>query len=194
MRNLTESVSPDQHSIWTALRYFWSKDRVDAWYNAIFSSGTEVVYNLMCFAPHVHRYHEKAFFALEPKEISEDKKRLKVKFFWMPRYSYSAKVDILRTPSIPEDSDGRIRRVGLWNVLTDEKIRSGDEICLETDDPVRLPLPDWNLLQMQWTLHRVAALSGAAESRDDFDEGDDDWDLPLGNEEDLEDLEEEWSE
>jgi hypothetical protein len=71
-------------------------------------------------------------------------------------------------------------------------IRSGDEIYLETNDPEGLPLPDWRILDMQWILHRVTALSAAAEPRDDFNkEGDDDWDMALGSEEDLEG-EDEW--
>jgi hypothetical protein len=101
------------------LLHFWSQDRVDAWYQAIFSSGTEVVYNLMSLAPRVHKYHERAYFALEPKEISDDKKRLTVKFFWLPRNQYCPKVDILHTPLIREDLDGRNHGVRLWNFHTD---------------------------------------------------------------------------
>src|SRR3954468_23667005 len=100
------------------LYQFWSQDRVDAWYNTIFSSGTEVVYNLMCLGPPAHKDHERAYFALEPKEISDDKKRLTVKFFWLPRNQYSPKVDILSSPLIPEDLDGRNHGVGLWNFHT----------------------------------------------------------------------------
>jgi hypothetical protein len=178
MRNF--KASPDLLSFWAVLRQFWSQDRVDAWYNAIFSEGTEVVYNLMCFGPHVHKYHERAYFALEPKEISNDKKRLTVKFYWLPRYQYSDEVDILCSPLIPEDLDGENHGVGLWNLSTKKQICSGDEIYLETNDPERLPLPDLRILEMQWILHRVTALSGAAESRDDFGEDTDrDWDIAL---------------
>ena len=67
MRNLKESSSCD--SIWAALRIFWSQERVDAWYNAVFSSRTEVVSNLMCLNPSAYKYHERAYFALEPIEI-----------------------------------------------------------------------------------------------------------------------------
>jgi hypothetical protein len=190
MHNLRASADP--YSIWSVLRQFWSQDRVDAWYAAIFPSGTEVVYNLMCLGPPAHKYHERAYFALEPKEISDDKKRLTVKFFWLPRNQYSPKVDILRPPSISEDLDGRHLGLALWNFHTDKRIRSGDEIYLETNDPETLPLPDLRILEMQWMLHRVAALSGAAEPRDDFgDDTDDDWDMALRSEEDLE-AEDEW--
>src|SRR2546430_13607728 len=108
MRNLKESSSIDPtnpSSIWNVLRMFWSQERVDAWYNAVFSSGTEVVNNLMCLAPNTHKYHERAYFALEPREISDDKKRLKLKFFWLPQYKHSKRVDPLRTPLASEGLD-----------------------------------------------------------------------------------------
>jgi hypothetical protein len=182
-------ASSDPLSFWTVLHQFWSQDRVDAWYNAIFSEGTEVVYNLMCLGPSAYKYHERAYFALEPKEISNDKKRLMVKFYWLPRYQHSDEVDILSSPLIPEDGDGENHGVGLWNFSTEKQIYSGDEIYLETNDPERLPLPDWRILEMQWILHRVTVLSAAAEPRDDFGEDtDDDWDMAL---EDLE-AEDEW--
>jgi hypothetical protein len=117
----------------------------------------------------------------------DDKKRLKVKFFWLPRYQHSSRVDILHTPSIPGDVDQEPNVVKMWNVQTEKKIYSRDEICLETSDPERLPLPDWRLLEMQWTLNRVAAMSGAAGLPDEFEDSDDDWEVALRNEED------EWS-
>ena len=58
---------------------------------------------------------------------------------------------------------------------TGEMIRSGDVICLETVDPEKLPLPDFRLLDMQWILHRVSALSGAAEPSDFDKDNDDEW-------------------
>ena len=179
------------------MRLFWSQDRVNAWHDAIFSSvsGTEVVFNLMCLCPNAHKYHERAYFALKPKEISSDKKSLKVEFYWLPRCDHSNQVNILRTPSIPEHLDGKTRRIGLWNVETDQRIRSGDIIYFETNDPENLPLPDFRLLEMQWILHRVSALSGAAELSDNFDDDSDDWGVALENEDDLDDLltDDEWS-
>ena len=63
--------------------------------------------------------------------------------------------------------------VRIYNVRTNEVICSGDEIFLETNDPDRQPLPDWRILDMQWILQRVTAMSGAAEPHDDFYEDDD---------------------
>ncbi|KAK2746339.1 hypothetical protein FQN57_003221 [Myotisia sp. PD_48] len=43
-------------------------------------------------------------------------------------------------------------------------IRSGD--IIQTDDPEQRPLPHTSIIQSQWLINRVAALSGAAESED----------------------------
>jgi hypothetical protein len=62
----------------------------------------------------------------------------------------------------------------LFNTESRKIICSGDEFSLETDDPVLRPLPDFRLLEMQWFLHRVTAMSGAAEIQDEFDDDSDD--------------------
>ena len=41
-------------------------------------------------------------------------------------------------------------------------VRFGDEITITTPDPIHLPLPDEELLRLQWILHRLAALCAAA--------------------------------
>ncbi|KAJ5211010.1 hypothetical protein N7472_001149 [Penicillium cf. griseofulvum] len=41
-------------------------------------------------------------------------------------------------------------------------MNSGDLVIFQTKDPENLPLPSWDLLQMQRILHRIGALSGAA--------------------------------
>jgi len=55
MRN--DRPSSDPSNIWRMMRVFWSNSRVQAWEDAIFPNGTEVVQNLVCLAPHCHRYH-----------------------------------------------------------------------------------------------------------------------------------------
>ena len=155
---------------------FWSEERVDAWYNAIFPTGTEACHNLMCLCPNAHKYWEKAHFALKPIRLSDDMKRLDIQFFWLAKGNHTSEVRILQRPPIPMDSDQGPNFTKLYNVRADKKICSGDTISLETDDPVAHPLPDVRLLEMQWFLNRVAAMSGAAEPQDDFgDDSDDDF-------------------
>jgi hypothetical protein len=114
-----------------------------------------------------------AYFALKPIRLSDDKKRLDIQFYWMPSSKYTSQVSILQRPLLPADKDQGPVPVMLHNLETNRIIRSGDKISLETDDPVERPLPDFNLLEMQWFLHCVAAMSGAAKPQDDFrDDGD----------------------
>ena len=91
---------------------------------------------------------------------------------------YALSVNVSHVPSVSANSDQGPNLAKLWNHETDMKIHSGCEISLETDDPVSQPLPDLRLLEMQWVLHRVTAMSGAAEPLDHFhDNGDGDGDV-----------------
>ena len=84
----------------------------------------------------------------------------------------------------PSSLDGRSEGPGLARLFNHEKpiastplsdhiIQSGDEIQLTTEDPENRPLPHWEILEMQWILNRVVAMSGAAEVNE-FDNNDDD--------------------
>jgi hypothetical protein len=163
-------------SFWDTLRLFWSKERIDAWYNAIFSNPTktEICQNLICLCPNAHKYWGMAYFALKPIRISDDKKRLDVQFFWLSSTPNVPGVNILQVPLLSVLDHGP-NSTKLTNYDTNKLICSGDVFSLKTDDPVLQPLPDFKLLEMQWFLHRVQAMSGAAEPLDDFhDDSDDD--------------------
>ena len=124
------------------------------------------------------------FSPSKPIGLSDDRKRLDMQFFWLAKGNHS-QVGILQRPALPVDLDQGPNITKLYNVLTDQKICSGDEISLETDDPVAHPLPDLRLLEMQWFLTRVAAMSGVAEPQDEFDDDSDD-DLPMAPQEEVE--------
>ncbi|KAF2194206.1 hypothetical protein K469DRAFT_744878 [Zopfia rhizophila CBS 207.26] len=173
MRNEDDTIKREG-SFWGILRMFWSKERVDAWYNAIFPLGTEVCQNLICLCPNAYAYWEKAYFALKPIRMSDDKKRLDIQFFWLSSnpHVHVPEVNILQVPSLSALDQGP-NLAKLFNHETNMPICSGYEISLETDDPVSRPLPDFRLLEMQWFLHRVTAMSGAAEPQDDLHDDDD---------------------
>jgi hypothetical protein len=104
---------------------------------------------------------------------SDVKERLNIQFYWLPSNNYTSQVGILQSPLLPADLDQGPVPVRLYNCETNKKLCSGDEISLGTDDPVERRLSDFKLLEMQWFLHRVAAMSGAAKPQDDFsDDGD----------------------
>jgi len=132
-------------------------------------------------SPDAHKYWTKAYFALKPIQLSDDKKCLDVEFYWMPRCDSSAAVDILTSLGSLEGLDGG-SGTKLFHFPTDQPIYSGQTFSLTTDDPETHPLPNPALLEMQWILQRVAAMSGAAEIYDDFNNDDDDDAMALRNE------------
>lgn len=58
----------------------------------------------------------------------------------------------------------------LYNCDTDVRISSGNIITLFTDDPNECPLPNIELLRLQWLLHRVTAFSAATECEENENE------------------------
>lgn len=153
---------------------FWSQERIDGWRDAILRHGTETPENLMCLSPTLHRCHANGRFALQPIKMSEDEKQLTLRFYWLPRKStLPATNSIQDRPHIADNIAELPRHLKVFNVITERKICSGDEIVLETPDPENLPLPDIRLLDMQWVLQRLMALSGGAEA-EDYDLNDDD--------------------
>ncbi|KGY15229.1 hypothetical protein PABG_11805 [Paracoccidioides brasiliensis Pb03] len=104
-------------------------------------------------------------------EASSDGKSLKLKFHWLPPRT---------TPSTNMTDITDFSLIGnrlIGDVLVDEELRLGDiKICNGRDghiirsgdvielfhDPEKLPLPNWNLMEMQWVLQRLTVLGGAA--------------------------------
>jgi hypothetical protein len=93
---------------------------------------------------------------------------LDVEFHWLPQRGYSAGVDVTTSPTSSKVSDISAG-TKLFHFPTEQGIHSGRKISLTTDDPVGRPLPSFGLLEMQWILHRLVAMSGAAEINDDDD-------------------------
>ena len=88
---------------------------------------------------------------------------MEVQFFWMPRYKFKEKQDLLEVPNLPPDLTHREAGACLYNTQLDKVVCSGDIITLRTHDPEGFPLPDFRLLELQWILHRLASLRGASE-------------------------------
>ncbi|KAL1965026.1 hypothetical protein VTN77DRAFT_6086 [Rasamsonia byssochlamydoides] len=170
-----KDVTP-KDSFWWIMDLFWSKSRVEEWKKAIFTEQrTEVCQNLITLTSTVHVLWGAAFFALKPLELSCDRKSLNVQFFWLRQYKrVEGGVFPSSKPSFPGNLDGLPENIRLWNCENMTPIRSGDIITLHTENPDSHPLPSFALLEMQWFLHRIAALSGAADVYDEFDDDNDD--------------------
>jgi hypothetical protein len=191
-RNLS-NTTPD---FWRLLRIFWDNNQVMKWKNTIFSNperpgvGVERCFNLLSLARDAHDQWTRGLFALKPLELSHDRKRLTVQFFWqLPgKYKINDRIDLLTESASSEGLNmvpgecylDRIEDDG----LTRRPIYSGEKFTFTTEDPEKLPLPSLELLEMQWVLQRLVGMSGAAGwpslNLDDDDSVDDsdDWLIP----------------
>jgi hypothetical protein len=193
-----------QAGFWRYLRVFWDDDHVDKWRNKIFpdpqhpDTGVESCFNLICLAGNAHTHWNNGRFALKPLKLSDNKEELTVQFFWQPQYNHRSidRVDLLMKPLSSKDLD-LVEKEEKFSFLTRvsedrsiRKIESGDIFTLTTDDPGSRPLPSLELLEMQWILQRITAMSGAAGPPEFDDDDDDDIDfrptlIPDGNNRDI---------
>jgi len=153
---------------WTLLYNFWSPDQVDKWRRKIFpdaenpNTDVDEAFNLICLSSDAHNMWTKGQFALKPLELSSDHTELTVKFFWQVSNKYEPvnRIDLLTKPA---SSKNLHESAGRWLFHPDgRKICSGDVFKFKTTDAKRLPLPSMELLEMQWYLQRLVAMSGAA--------------------------------
>jgi hypothetical protein len=169
---------------WTLLHIFWDEARVEKWKTTILPNsqnpdiGVERCLNLIPLSPNAHDMWKRGLFALKPLELSHDRTKLTVQFFWQVpgNYQFGSLVDLLTEPASSKgldfvgDGDFLCR---FENDISSPRIRSGEIFTFTTRDPENLPLPSLELLEMQWILQRLVGMSGAAEWPT-FTEDDDD--------------------
>lgn len=156
---------------WSALRNFWSEEEIRAWMREVTGpDGTETCANLITLCSHAHALWDKGRFAIQPLEVAEDGKSLTAKFFWFKHHEYQKRISIDEVPDFPYDLRSGPMNTKLCDCDTEKMIISGHDIIFKTEDPVAYPLPSKKILEMQWILNRVLALSGAADlHEEDFD-------------------------
>lgn len=158
---------------WDTLRVFWTKEHVDQWSDAIFRNDdlcSERVENLLCLSCDAHSLHTLGHFALEPLTRDIDGRSLTVRFWWLKKDPRDKTIDIAVIPQLPANYDPCDIGIGLHNPCSKRPLRSGDTITLSTQNPTEHPLPDMRLLEMQWILSRVTAISGTGEADDSDDD------------------------
>lgn len=163
-------------NFWTTLKMFWSEEKIGRWKSMVSgASGTEICENLLCLSSETHEAWTACSFALEPVEIMNEGKTFITRFYWLPRNTIR-NVSIHSPPTINLlSSPDQIESITIkYSDGSIHEIQSGDQVAFHTADPITHPLPSWDLMSMQWTLHRICALSGAAETMDDGMESDSD--------------------
>lgn len=165
---------------WDIMKVFWDDDRVQKWKTEIFGdvqalqNPQDGCFNMLSLDKHAHALWKSARFAIRPVE-KPDPKTLKIQFFWQKKSTDPiTEISLLKEPESSRglfgDRGETLARPTGTNKETGEPelkaIASGDTFTMTTDDPQKLPLPSWPLLEMQWHLQRIAGISGAGEAED----------------------------
>lgn len=151
--------------LWSALKVYWRGERVEAWREALLGEdgiiNTEQLGNLITLGDHARVYWDEHLIALKP--VQRDSNTLTVELWWLPirlTKDQLQKMIVGRKPDLVEISKSPGNNIKLFDCEIDKVIESGKVITFTTPDPARYPLPSFELLEMQWHLHRTAALSG----------------------------------
>ncbi|PGH35142.1 hypothetical protein GX50_02064 [[Emmonsia] crescens] len=139
--------------------------RIEKW-KSLLDNGTEFVENMLSLTPTLHRFHSAGLFGLQPIEASLDGKSLKLKFYWLAQRETTSDTmtNLMDIPTFPDDVE--LEDIKICNAKDGHIIKSGEVIELTTSDPEQHPLPNWDLLELQWIMQRLTALKGAADIPD----------------------------
>jgi hypothetical protein len=113
--------------------------------------------------------------------MSQEKTQLELEFHWLSRQQQEtwARMNLLDPPATTRGRTfslvpGETMFRPSDDYASFQPVRSGDKFVMTTADPTNLPLPDPELLELQWHLQRVLAIVGAADRWDDDSERDSD--------------------
>ncbi|KAJ5851562.1 uncharacterized protein N7529_010947 [Penicillium soppii] len=197
----------DFPSLWRFVDIFWGKSTAERWRKAVFSNRKDAQLpvddcsNLICLRDDIRSAWSKGLLALRPFWKSDDNTKLDIEFYWQPKNDHKPYdlIDVVKEPISSKDAES----VEQLNVVVPQRggrkykdkdkdsegdspnvlspIKSGYRFRMTTDDPVARPLPNFDLLDMQWHFSRMVAFSNAAaifphDDHDDDEDEDDDED------------------
>ncbi|KAJ6049682.1 uncharacterized protein N7446_006990, partial [Penicillium canescens] len=162
---------------WGTLKMFFGPEQVAALKSEILGNdnrvNAEYVSNFITLSVQVHQWWDRAMIAFRPVWMNEDKAEMDVTFHWLPlcdqTQKRSEKVPISAHP-YPSQRQGWTKgpsdRLRLFDVVTEQVIRSGFIFRITTSSAEKRPLPSWELMSLKWNLSRIAAMQGAGEEED----------------------------
>lgn len=162
----------DVHSLglWRFIDLFWDPARVQRWRNAVFHNpdnapnATSGCSSLICLRSDLAYAFSVGMFALRPVRVSLDKRELEVEFNWLPREKHRFKDVVgIHKQALSYQNLESVEGLRFCAMGSNEPVKSGHRFRLTTDDPVKRPLPDFDLLDMAWHLSQIVAMSSAIE-------------------------------
>ena len=154
--SLLDGRSWEGSEFWGFLTFFWDKDMVDRWANAVFRNpfdpldAVDGIHNQLWVRADLFELLAMNKVALHPTMAWGDGIGVDVELQWLPRQNHRHfdMVDLLKAPV--HDSHHH-HQVGGYPSLQ-------REYSIITPDRFNLPLPDVHLLEMQWYMKRILAL------------------------------------
>jgi hypothetical protein len=172
---------PLSPTIWRFADMFWGQSTTQRWRRAVFNnpiqpnSPVNDCSNVICLRRDIRSAWTSGLFALRPAWISDDMTEIEIEFFWQPKPDHGLH-DAVDLEKLPKSSkwvrkvDNLVLTVGVRGEQSYREIESGHRFRMTTDDPIKRPLPNFDLLDMQWQFSRLIALSAAITLYDDDDD------------------------
>ncbi|RAH49976.1 uncharacterized protein BO95DRAFT_502979 [Aspergillus brunneoviolaceus CBS 621.78] len=133
--------------LWNILGMFWTGPKIAFWRQAALDCGcTNKAGNTILLHSSISGAWVNLEFALKPLEISQDCRSLTVQFYWLPGKVYPHSTSLTSAPAFGQINTARFT---FNNSRTNSSMRSGDTVVLQTKNPRNLPLPSFQLLEMQ---------------------------------------------
>lgn len=141
---------------------FWSEEKVNTWYKLLYDEDGEPLLDTrkkpITLRNEIHESWNQGFFALKPSLPSEDGKKMEVAIYFLDKLNSPRRENVpLTTP--PPGSPSELTECYIHHYHTGQRLVSGDKILITTDDPEKLPLPSYDLLEMQWVLTRLMRMA-----------------------------------
>ncbi|KAJ9298718.1 hypothetical protein DTO271G3_3685 [Paecilomyces variotii] len=131
---ISRPAGQEHFLFWAILSVFWTEDRINEWKRQIFGDdGIEVCQNLLTLCPNAHRLWGQARCALQPLSMREDKKSLKIRFFWLQSRDFTKKMRITARPYLPAILDPGPMHAKLFDAISGAA-GVNDEELFDSDD------------------------------------------------------------
>ncbi|KAL2756661.1 hypothetical protein ACRALDRAFT_2026691 [Sodiomyces alcalophilus JCM 7366] len=168
------SAKRDFNHLNQLLQMFWGSDKTMAWRRHYENAGiTQSAQNYISMNHQLHYWFDNARFALRP--LRQTRNEIVVQFHWLRKTPLKPRTDIMGEQDILGQAgltDHQSWGVNLAHRRSGFPIQTGQTFIIRAENPE--DLPSFELLDLQWNLLRVAAISGAAEATDEDYETDDD--------------------
>ncbi|KAL2185695.1 hypothetical protein L209DRAFT_756927 [Thermothelomyces heterothallicus CBS 203.75] len=148
------------------LSQFWGSEKSMAW-RRIFEDAaiSNSPKNGISMSRQIHFWFDKTKFALKP--LRQTPEGIVVQWHWLKESILNPLVYILPNEDILLQAGVTDRNWGKGLIAHREsgvRIQTGQTFLLRQHED----MPSWELLEIQWNLHRIAAICGAADVTDDY--------------------------